>query len=214
MDFNSFFGRIAKLKEIPLPAGAAHSLLASSGRMDQLKSIFPSNKPPRKAAVLLHMYPDLKGCTHFVLMQRAQYAGDHSGQISFPGGKPEPSDRGLWETAVREAKEEIGLDPAGVKCVRSLSELYVPPSNFLITPFLSYGHSYPVFEPDPLEVSYLMEISLSDLLDAEPVIRNQPTSYASQVAVPAFVFGPHVVWGATAMILSEFKALFGTRLLK
>ena len=168
----------------------------------------------RKAAVLLHFYPSAEGKVNFVLIQRNIYNGVHSGQISFPGGKPEVQDNDLWATALREAFEEVGLPSDQVKYVRSLSPLYVPPSNFLISPFVGYSESFCDFIPEPNEVDAIIEISLDDLLNIRPVMTKQLSSSSKFIEAPAYLFNGYQVWGATAMILSEFKMLITGRLCK
>ena len=207
MEFNAFLDSITKLKENDLAAATAHSLLAPHHRMDQLQSIDFSKVASRKAAVLLHFYPSAAGKVNFVLIQRQVYEGVHSGQVSFPGGKPEVQDNHLWATALREAFEEVGLPSDQVKFVRSLSPLYVPPSNFFITPFVGYSECLCEFIPEPNEVDAIIEISLEDLLDKRPVMTRQPLSSSDFIEVPAYVLNGYKVWGATAMILSEFKML-------
>lgn len=214
MDITSFFNLITKLKENPLAGRAAHSLLAPPHRMEQLKSTSISNIKPKNAAVLLLFYPSKAGEINFVLTRRRVYNGAHSGQISFPGGKPEPLDDDLWATALRETHEEVGISPDKVKFLRLLTQLFVPPSNFLIVPYVGYVEKPCVFEPDPKEVESILEISLRDLINNKPLMTEQLTSNSSAVNVPAYVFDQNQIWGATAMILSEFKMLFSAVLPK
>ena len=134
MKLASFLNHLTNLKENQLPGDVAHSLLAPPHRMTQLTSVKIASVTYQKAAVLLLFYPNAKGDVRFILTQRKVYEGAHSGQISFPGGKPEPSDGDLWNTALRETHEEVGVSSEKVIYIRSLSELYVPPSNFLIVP--------------------------------------------------------------------------------
>ena len=214
MKFTTFLSLLSKLKQISLAGEFAHSLLAPPYRMGQLKSLNVSNVKPKKAAVLLHFSPDLHGKVNFVLIQRHLYNGTHSGQISLPGGKPEAQDENLWATALREAQEEVGLVSNRVKYISSLSNLYVPPSNFLITPFLGYSEKRCVFTPQPEEVDGIIEILLEDLIQKEPVMTKQRSSTSHLIDVPTYVFDRHQVWGATAMILSEFKILLNAGLSK
>ena len=214
MKFTTFLSLLSKLKQISLAGEFAHSLLAPPYRMGQLKSLNVSNVKPKKAAVLLHFSPDLYGKVKFVLIQRHVYNGTHSGQISFPGGKPEAQDENLWTTALREAQEEVRLVSNRVKYICSLSNFYVPPSNFLITPFLGYSEKRCVFTPQPEEVDGIIEILLEDLIQKEPVMTKQRTSTSHFIDVPTYVFDRHQVWGATAMILSEFKILLNAGLSK
>lgn len=199
---------MTKLKENRLAGEVAHSLLAPPHRMKQLKSIPISKRKPKKASVLLLFYPNAEGEINFVLIRRRVYKGVHSGQISFPGGKPEPLDKDLWQTALRETYEEVGITSDQVRFLRSLTQIYVPPSNFLIVPYVGFVETPCIFTPDPKEVEAILEISFKDFIDKKPTITNQQTSTTTSVLVPAYVFDQDEVWGATAMILSEFKMLF------
>ena len=214
MEYSFFLNLLTNLKEISLPGSVAHSLLAPPKRMDQVRSIQKTSTKIKKAAVLLLLYPNAKDKVSFVLTRRKVYNGVHSGQISFPGGKPEKSDDNLWATALRETYEEIGVSLDLIKHLRSLTELYVPPSNSLIIPYVGYSEKSCVFKPDPSEVDDILEISLQDLISKTPKITKQPTSSWGTINVPSYVFEHHEVWGATAMILSEFKMLLTAQLFK
>lgn len=182
--------------------------------MKQLQNFDSTKIKSKNAAVLLHLSPTSLGEVNFVLIQRNVYQGAHSGQISFPGGKPEIQDDSLWDTALREAHEEVGLLPSRVEFVRSLSELYVPPSNFLISPFVGFSDTPCDFKPEPTEVNSIIKISLKSLLEKQAVMTKQLASSQKEIEVPTYVFDDHQVWGATAMILSEFKMLLTTEFCK
>lgn len=143
---------------------------------------------------------------HLVLIKRNTYVGIHSAQISFPGGKAEVYDKDLAHTALRETHEEIGVTPAEITIVMAFTEIYIPPSNFLVAPFLGIAETEPDFSPSPHEVDALVELPLEVFLD-DAILINTPmqTSYSSHTMVPAFKIEEHIVWGATAMILSELK---------
>ena len=214
MDLTLFKVLLSKLKQNKLAGRVAHSLMAPPYRMVKFKSTQISEMKPRMAAVLLLLYPNEFGEMNFVLTRRRVYNGMHSGQISFPGGKPDPLDNDLWATALRETYEEIGILPDEVIYIRNLSKLYVPPSNFLIIPYLGYLQTPDVFKPDPREVEAILEISLMDFINKESVLTKQLNSNSTTITVPAYIFDQNVVWGATAMILSEFKMLFSSLLSK
>ena len=182
--------------------------------MAQLNYMSMTKMKPKKAGVLLLFYPNARGEVNFVLTRRKVYKGVHSSQISFPGGKPEPLDDDLWATALRETHEEVGVESHQVKYFRSLTQLYVPPSNFLIVPYVGYLEKTCVFLPDSEEVDAILEISLEDLINNQPMMTKQRTSSAKFVEVPAYIFDQNEVWGATAMILSEFQMLFTVGLSK
>ncbi len=166
----------------------------------------------RQAGVLLLLYPHVTNSNtpelHIALTRRTEYPGVHSGQISFPGGRRE-GDESLQTTALREAMEEIGVLPETLEVIGPLSSLYTSASNFCIYPFVAFSSTHPAFCLDPQEVAELIEPPFSLLLN--------PTVYKEEIRefekygkrrIPFFdVFG-HKVWGATAMILSEFLTLF------
>ena len=111
----------------------------------------------KQSAVLVLLYPK-EGETHFVLIERNTYEGVHSGQIGLPGGRVEPGDGSFEATALRETQEELGVNPKAVTMVRALSDVYIPPSNFLVYPFVGYMDTTPVFNPDSREVYEVVEV--------------------------------------------------------
>ena len=158
-------------------------------------------------------YPDKAALTKFLLILRNTYPGVHSNQIGFPGGKTEPGDKGLDATALREMHEEVGVLPESVKLIRSLTELYIPPSNFEVFPYMGWIEQTPQFQPDTSEVKAIVEVHLSDLLDPlRKTTQNITTSYAHNVEVPVFDLGGHTVWGATAMMLNEIREILDSTL--
>jgi len=162
---------------------------------------------PKLAGVLVLFYPDENNNTHFLLTKRASYKGTHSSQISFPGGKKEINDTSLKETALRESEEEVGIIKDEVQFIRQLTPTYIPPSNFLVTPFLSFTNQKPNFKAN-YEVDTIISVSLNDLLDDNSIsFEVTNTSYMNNLKVPCFKLNNYVVWGATAMILSEIKDL-------
>jgi hypothetical protein len=131
--------------------------------------------------------------------------------VSFPGGRHEVGDADFGATALREAREEIGIEPSAVHALRPLTQLYIPPSRFLVYPFLATADERPDFEPDPKEVQFIIEVDLVLLLDDLISKTKQMTISSGLVTeVPYFDIAGHEVWGATAMILSELKELIRT----
>ncbi|MES2486659.1 MAG: CoA pyrophosphatase [Bacteroidota bacterium] len=160
---------------------------------------------PRKSAVMMLFYPK-QNQAFIILIKRNTYEGIHSAQISFPGGKAEDYDTDLAHTALRETHEEIGVTGQEIDIVMPFTQIYIPPSNFVVAPYLGVSLNEPDFKPSPDEVAELVELSLEALLDDATVINiSMQTSYAQDTMVPAFKVGNHIIWGATAMILSELK---------
>lgn len=157
----------------------------------------------RKASVLLCFY-ERKDELYLTLIKRTTYDGPHSGQISFPGGKPVSLDSSLWDTAKREFKEELGVDLSSASPLLTLSRVYIPPSNFLVTPFVAVVKKKPFFHLDSREVALKIDISLYELIHLK--IKQCPILEGNHkgVVVPCYVYEGHMIWGATAMVLSEF----------
>lgn len=204
MDFQSFLEYVPYLAEAKLPATAAHIKMAPIERIESLNSTF-ENKNPKKAAVMMLLYPK-KGITHLVLIVRNSYEGVHSGQIAFPGGKYENEDINFSATALRETHEEVGIHPEKMKIIKPFTPMYIPPSNFMVHPFFGICTEEVCFVPDRNEVARIIELPLSVFLNDEIIINAKlATSYANDINVPAFEIEGQVVWGATAMMLSELK---------
>ena len=205
MDFQEFLRFVPKLIDAKLPAFEAHIKMAPLERLESLKNIYLENKNPRIAAVMMLFYPKNER-THLVLIVRKTYEGVHSAQIAFPGGKYELDDDNFAETALRETHEEVGIHPDKIEILKPFTELYIPPSNFMVHPFLGISIEELVFVPEPSEVAEIIELPLSVFLsDSIVVDTNLSTSYADNINVPAFKIENHIVWGATAMMLSELK---------
>ncbi len=141
------------------------------------------------------------------LILRPEYPGVHSGQISLPGGRIEECDSGLKDTALREAQEEIGVDPQYVRILGKLTPLYIGASNNLVHPFVGCVSSRPTFVTDEREVALLIETPISDLLCKDKLRHDTRQINGRTVYVPYYHVCDQMVWGATAMILSEFLAL-------
>jgi 8-oxo-dGTP pyrophosphatase MutT (NUDIX family) len=165
-------------------------------------------KSAKKAGVLALFYPNADFNTNFVLILRKTYKGVHSAQVGFPGGKYEEGDNDLMTTAMRETEEEVGVPTSILNIIKPMSPLYIPPSNFIVHPFLAVSECKPLFRKQEDEVEDIIEVSLLDFLNDRNVLMTRvPTSYNVEVEVPAFKLNDHIVWGATAMMLSELKDL-------
>ena len=205
MDFQDFLKYVPDLVEVKLPAVEAHLKMAPLERIDALKRGVFDDKKTRKAAVMMLFYPK-NGKTHLVLIVRNSYEGVHSSQIAFPGGKFETVDEVFANTALRETHEEIGVLPRNIEIIKPFTQMYIPPSNFMVHPFLGISREEISFIPDPNEVAAIIELPLSVFLSDEIIISTEiVTSYAGKIKVPAFKIEEHIVWGATAMMMSELK---------
>ena len=191
---------------LPLPGTDAQYKMANAERRVNSSRIkIPDNH--RKGAVLILLYEnENKIC--FPLILRPEYDGVHSGQIALPGGSFEMEDENLQNTALRETQEEIGIFKNDILVLGSLSSLYIPPSNFLVHPYIGMLKYRPHFVPDDTEVAGIIETDLESIMDeklvGEKVIK---LSNGMEIHTPFYGIQNQTVWGATAMILSEMKSL-------
>ena len=208
MNFDEFLVSLSKIKNIPLPAETSQFKMSPPFRRDLIKQYKERMKEAKRAGVMALFYPDNSKQTHLVLILRKTYKGVHSAQIGFPGGKYEDDDKTLEQTAIRETWEEIGVLSHQVKVVKQMTEVYIPPSNFYVQPFIGISHNTPNFIKQDDEVEAIIEVPLQHFLSEKQVItKTVSTSYSVDVEVSAFKLNNHVVWGATAMMLSEIKDL-------
>lgn len=205
MNFQQFLQYVPDLVPVVLPAEAAHVKMAPLERINALKNFNIKESNPRIAAVMMLFYPK-DNETHLILIVRNNYKGVHSSQIAFPGGKYELSDADFKETALRETREELGILTDKIAVIKDFTPIYIPPSNFLVHPFLGISKQELLFFPDAREVADIIEMPLSLFLDDEIMVDAiLTTSYATDAVVPAFKIKEHIVWGATAMILNELR---------
>lgn len=208
MNFQDFLNLSPNLRKINLPGDDAHFKLAPMLRMKELENLNIDKQNPKQAAVLSVFYPGPQGETKFVLILRKTYKGVHSNQVGFPGGRVEIEDRNLAHTALRETEEEVGIPQHEVEIVREMTRLYIPPSNFWVHPFMGVMKKTPVLIPQEDEVEAVLEVRLEEFMSESCLIKETlSTSYATNIEVPAFLLNGHVVWGATAMMLSEMKEI-------
>jgi len=199
-EFNHLITRLEEHLSKPLPGLEAQKRMSPEVR----RNLRNGNLPEKKAGVLILLYPE-ESRICFPLMRRPEYGGVHSGQISLPGGKKEDNDRNLVETALRETEEELGISAIDVQVLGSLSELYIQPSNVDVLPVVGYVKKVPNFVPDSFEVMELIEADLSLLLSENTIKQKMiKVNNSTNIASPYYDIGGNVVWGATAMILSEF----------
>jgi len=190
------------LKNSVLPGSIAHAEMMPEGR--RLDFNFGETIPVHSAVLLLlyHQGDSMR----VVFIERADYDGIHGGQTAFPGGRYEAEDENFMATAIRETIEEIEPDQP-VTILGKLSDLYVPPSKFLIHPFVAYIKDIPTFKPDQREVKAVFTEDLKWFVNPESRKSHHFKARQEQVVAPCFVSGNHFIWGATAMIFNEFLVL-------
>ncbi|HQG17372.1 MAG TPA: CoA pyrophosphatase [Ornithinibacter sp.] len=174
---------------------------------------FATYAPPdgvgRRSAVLMLFGPDPAGGEDVVLTERAHTLRAHPGQVSFPGGRVDPDDDGSVAAALREAEEEVGLDPAGVEVLATFPEVFLSPSQHAVTPVLGWWPSpVPVGVVDRGEVERVLRVPVAHLLDPG----NRFTAVFGPYRGPAFEVGDLFIWGFTAMLLSSLFDLAGIAL--
>ena len=208
MEFNEFRSKISNLKNLELPGIEAQNKLAPVLRIEEMKNLDFSTKEQNQAGVMAVFYPDENELAHLVLILRKTYRGVHSNQVGFPGGRVEPGDKDLEETALRETEEEVGIPVKDVEVLKKLTKLYIPPSDFWVHPYVGILKKTPVLVPQENEVELILEVAVEEFMsDASLITMKLNTSYATNIEVPAFSLAGQVVWGATAMMLSELKEL-------
>ncbi len=187
-----------------LPGWAAHQLMATDLHR---KMRLQPRADAKRAGVLVLFFTDHTGLKlPFIL--RATYKGVHSGQIGFPGGKFEETDASIVDTALRETWEEIGVKVSPEQVLGCLSNIYIPPSNLLVTPIVAYMDHQPAYLLDPHEVKDIIEIEVEDLLNSLNHSSEKITTYEGhEFEVPCYRIENHIIWGATAMMISELTCL-------
>ncbi|MCB1758907.1 MAG: CoA pyrophosphatase [Gammaproteobacteria bacterium] len=189
----------------PLPGESAQLGMAPLSRPRMREALAAASKV-RQSAVLLCLFADA-GEWRMVLMKRPDYDGTHAGQVSIPGGRLEPGES-HQQAAFREFHEEMGTRVPERNLLGRLSPLFIPPSNFMVQPFVAHVDGRPGFDPDPVEVEAVVELSLARLLDETAVKRGKVTlSSGARMETPYFEVSGYCVWGATAMMLNEFKTV-------
>jgi 8-oxo-dGTP pyrophosphatase MutT (NUDIX family) len=192
----------ARLKQA-LPSALAHDPL----RAVPIGNVIPKFEhklPPKPGSVLILLYED-NGRILFPLIKRTEYNGAHSGQVSLPGGKAEAGEDSI-QTALREAQEEIGVDPVSVNVIGRLSDFFVIPSNFIVTPVVASVNGTPTFKPDPHEVERIILGDVDSLIKDDAIKTREILAAGTfRMNAPHFEIEKEVVWGATAMMLNEFR---------
>jgi 8-oxo-dGTP pyrophosphatase MutT (NUDIX family) len=199
--FVDFIERLKTALQNPLPGEKAQFIMAPQGRIN-----LPHSDKSVSAAVLILLYP-VNEEPWIVFIKRPEYNGFHSGQISFPGGKVEKTDIGLENTALRETFEELGVPVKNVQLIGKLSPLHIPISSFDVQPFVGFTMKKPDWKPDNAEVTYPVESPLKEFLNPDKVLKEIWTLRNVQTEVPFYSIKGEKIWGATAMMMSEFLNL-------
>lgn len=209
MQFDLFIKVTKKVRNMALPGEKAQVLMSPPGRKQLALLSRRKKQVAKQAAVFALFYPSLTNETLLLLIKRKPYKGVHSSQISFPGGKYAESDASLLQTAYRETYEEVGIGHDLIEDVFPMSSIYIPPSNFNVQPYVGLLKETPSFQLCSREVEQVISIPLALLNNGSIVGQHKvSTSYGIDVEVPCFRFQDEIVWGATAMMISEILSLF------
>jgi len=190
---------IVELKNT-LPGFESQKIMLPKGRIP--KGIIPENQAIKKSAVLILLHPN-EGDIYVSFIKRVTDGSKHSGQIAFPGGKAEGEDKNITETAVREAEEEIGVKREDIKILGSLTPLFIPVSNYDVQPVVGSIHYKPEFVKSPDEVDEIHSVSIQELKEAYTVCKTFEVRNET-ITAPYYIMDSIEIWGATAMMLSEF----------
>ena len=209
MRFDLVVERLANLPEpLPAPASVLTPVVVGGDQELRTREGPPPGRPGRPAGVLALIYPDDDGFARIVLTERASRDGHHSGEVSFPGGAAEPEDADIAATALREAAEEVALDPvaAGVQVVARLERFWIPVSDFEVHPIVAVAARRPELVPSPAEVARIVEPRLERFVPGARIVVVERTIGDWPLRFGAYDIEGLTVWGATARILSQLGA--------
>ncbi|HRW21334.1 MAG TPA: CoA pyrophosphatase [Bacteroidales bacterium] len=204
-DINNTIFKLKKALKEPLPGIIAQKRMMPEIHSSHLE--YFSDKPLRKAAVLISLFP-FNGHVGTLFIERTQDTSPHSGQIAFPGGRFEPNDNTLINTAIREANEEIGINPDEVEIIGSLTPIEIPISGFSVTPIIGVLQTDPKIKPCPTEVQNYFKVTLKELLNTNNKTTGEVPVRNKRITTPYYKLKHTIIWGATAMVLSEFEEIF------
>ena len=203
MNFDELTRFLEKRMQLPLPGPESHQKMQPS-MADGAPLRLKHSTPPRKGGVLILLYQEGNEI-YFPLIQRPTYEGIHSGQMALPGGKLEVGDKDQYDTALREANEEVGVVNEDIKIIGSLSEFFVAASNYMVLPVIGKIDYKPNFLPEPREVEHIVTPSIDQLIAPENLKEKEMTvRNGYRLLCPYYDLENRTVWGATAMMLSEF----------
>lgn len=189
----------------PLPGKNTQLGMAAGNRVFYNEII--NNETPKKGSVLIILYPK-NSEWNTIFIKRTNDKGPHSGQMAFPGGMIEPEDHSLYETALREAKEEVGINPMEVDYIGELTPLHIPVSNIIVHPFIGMVKDKPNLVLSPDEVEDILECPLSVFLDPKILSEFSFEFKGNKYKAPSFVVKEYTIWGATAMMWNEFLTVY------
>jgi 8-oxo-dGTP pyrophosphatase MutT (NUDIX family) len=200
------FRNLLEGRMLSLPGHKAQDRMSSRSRLS-IQEYLERNPDYRTSAVMLLLFPSGDSISS-LLIERPSYEGVHSGQLALPGGRSEETDEDIVHTAIRETFEEVGVRVLREQVIGPLTPIYIPPSRFLVHPFVAFLNERPEFIPDEREVESLLEVNLSLLLDEEVKQRRRITIGDNMfLEAPCYVIGDKILWGATAMMFSEMEAI-------
>lgn len=198
--YEDLLQHISRLLKQKLPGEDAHRKMSPPGR--RLKVHLSETNHVKYSSILLLLFPD-NGEIYTCLTRRNPNMKTHPGQVSFPGGKIEEGESPEL-TAMREAQEEVGISPLDVRLLGRLSELYIPVSGYSIFPYVGWMDYRPQFKLNADEAEKLILFPLTDFLQNKQVSYTEMKTNRGELTVPYYPFDGEKIWGATAMILSEF----------
>lgn len=205
---NDLYRRLSARMELGLPGFDAQAKMTPPGRLPADRALLMLDKEPYKGAVMAILNPQPGGTWSLIYIKRPDYDGTHGGQMAFPGGKADLEDENIVATAKRETWEEIGVTDDNYELIGPLTTVFIPPSNFLVYPFLAMAKHTLSFQQDEREVEYIWQVPVLELILEKSVsVSDFKTAYGTIKNYPCYVFGNHIIWGATAMITAEIRAL-------
>lgn len=205
---NLTFEELKQKLSKPLPGNVAHLKMASKHRAQEILNKQDIPKTAKKSAVLMLFFHEAD-TLKMIVIRRSHYVGIHSGQIAFPGGRYEEEDKTVRTTALREIEEEIGIPESKIEIIGRLSDIYVPPSNFLISVFVGYLANKPEYTIEEREVDEVIEIPFSDFFKPDAIKQKDfyVGSLKAATKAPYFDVTNAEIWGASAMVINELLEL-------